>query len=118
MSVNRNSEDATTEQPVLERLRQLGWQTIDAFSETDGPKTELSGRETLDEVVLVKYLRPALEKLNPDAPSASIDAAIVELQRDRSTMSPVAANQEVYSLLKNGFKTTYSNDQGDNEDIT
>jgi type I restriction enzyme R subunit len=61
---NRNSEDATTEKPALELLSELGWQTIDAFAESDGPQTELSGRETLDEVVLVKYLRPALERIN------------------------------------------------------
>jgi type I restriction enzyme R subunit len=116
--MNRNSEDATTEKPALELLKQLGWETIDAFAETDGPKSELSGREILDEVVLVKYLRPALEKLNPDAPGEAIDATVTELQRDRSTMSPVAANQEIYTLLKNGYKSSYLNDDSDTEDIT
>lgn len=116
--MNRNSEDATTEKPALELLVSLNWNVFDAFAESDGALPELSGRERLDEVVLVKYLRPALEKLNPDAPRETIDAAITELQRDRSTMTPVAANQEIYSLLKDGFKTAYQNDNGDQEPIT
>lgn len=116
--MNLNSEDATTEKPALELLADLGWDVLDAFAETDGALPELSGRERLDEVVLVKYLRPALERLNPDAPREVIDAAITELQRDRSTMTPVAANQEIYKLLKDGFKTTHQNDNGEQEPMT
>src|SRR5688500_15464388 len=103
--MNLNSEDATTEKPALELLENLGWEVFDAFAETDGALPELSGRERLDEVVLVKYLRPALEKLNPTAPHEAIDTTITELQRDRSTMTPVAANQEIYKLIKDGYKT-------------
>lgn len=116
--MNLNSEDAITERPTLELLQNLGWDIMDAFAETDGALSELSGRERLDEVVLVKYLRPALEKLNPDAPREAIDATITELQRDRSTMTPVAANQEIYKLLKDGYKTTIHNDDDEPEDIT
>lgn len=116
--MNLNSEDATTEKPALELLTQLSWTVLDGFAESDGALEDLSGRETLDEVVLVKYLRPALERLNPDAPHDAIDSCITELQRDRSTMAPVAANQEVYKLLKNGYKATVQKDSGENEEKT
>lgn len=116
--MNLNSEDATTEKPALVLLANLGWDVFHAFAETDGASPELSGRERLDEVVIVKYLRPALERLNPDAPREAIDATITELQRDRSTMAPVAANQEIYKLLKEGYKTTYQNDNGEQVPIT
>ena len=36
-----------------------------------------------------------------------MDLAIEELTKDRSTLSPVRANQEVYKLLKDGVKVTY-----------
>ncbi len=108
--MNLNSEDATTEKPALKLLENLGWEIMDAFAETDGPSPELSGREALDEVVLVKYLRPALEKLNPNVPREAIDAAITELQRDRSSMTPVTANQEIYKILKDGYKTSITDD--------
>jgi type I restriction enzyme R subunit len=116
--MNLNSEDETTEKPALELLTNLSWEVQDAFAETDGALPELSGREQLDEVVLVKYLRPALEKINPNVPSETIEATLTELQRDRSTMTPVTANQEVYKLLKDGYKTIYQNDAGESEDFT
>lgn len=116
--MNLNSEDAATEKPALELLANLGWNVFDAFAETDGALSDLSGRERLDEVVLVKYLRPALERLNPGTPLEAIDATITELQRDRSTMTSVAANQEIYKLLKDGYKTTYQNEQGEQESVT
>lgn len=116
--MNRNSEDATTEKPALDLLSGLGWEVFDAFAETDGALPELSGRERLDEVILIKYLRPALERLNPDAPADAINATIAELQRDRSTTTPEAANQEIYKLLKDGYKISYQNDAGETEPIT
>lgn len=116
--MNRNSEDSTTEKPALNLLASLDWGVLDAFSESDGALSGLTGREMLDEVVLIKYLRPALERFNPSAPSDAIDSTIIELQRDRSTMTPVAANQEIYKLLKDGYKTSFLNDAGENEPIT
>lgn len=116
--MNRNSEDLTTEKPALDLLAKLDWGVLDAFAESDGALPGLTGREMLDEVVLVKYLRPALEKFNPSAPRDAIDATITELQRDRSTMTSVAANQEIYKLLKDGYKTSFLNDAGENEPIT
>lgn len=117
--MNLNSEDLTTEQPALQLLTELGWDEVfDAYAETDGPQQALTGRDTLDEVVLVKYLRPALQNINPGLPQEVIEATIIELQRDRSTMSPIAANQEIYGLIKNGFKTSFENDQGERENST
>lgn len=49
-------------------------------------------------------LRAALEKLNPTLPPEAITSAIDELTRDRSAMSPAAANREMHSLLKDGIR--------------
>jgi len=62
------------------------------------------GRETKGETVLVSRLRTALEKLNPALPPEALMVAVDELARDRSAMSLVAANREVYALLKDGVK--------------
>jgi type I restriction enzyme R subunit len=74
------------------------------------------GRETDTEVVLVSRLGPALEKLNSSLPAEAITLAIEELTRDRGKMSLVAANREVYRLLKDGVKVTFKSDEGD--DVT
>jgi type I restriction enzyme R subunit len=100
------SEDSLVEQPAIELLSKLGWQTANCFYEKFGENGTL-GRETSSVVVLIPRLRAALVRLNPDLPSEAIDLAIEELTRDRSVMSPANANREVYILLKNGVKVSF-----------
>ena len=107
------SEDALVEQPAIELLAAMGWQTIGAFDEVYGTGGIL-GREHAGEVVLLRHLVPALKKLNPTAPADAIDAAVNELARDRSVMSMAAANRDVYGLLKNGVKVEVRNAEGVN----
>ena len=99
------TEDALVEQPAIKLLAELGWKTVNAFNEVFGGASRL-GRETKSEVILTTRLRPVLVRLNPDAPADAIEQAVDELTRDRSRMSMVAANQEIYHLLKNGVRTT------------
>jgi type I restriction enzyme R subunit len=42
-----------------------------------------------------------------------VEAAIEELARDRSALSPVRANQEIYRLLKDGVSTPPTTLQND-----
>jgi len=53
------------EQPSIELLAQLGWETYNAYGEFEYGASPL-GRETKGEVVLTVRLREALEKLNPE----------------------------------------------------
>ena len=105
------SENSLIEQPAIELLAGLGWQTIGAFDEVFGAGGTL-GRENSGEVVLTRHLIPALKKLNPQAPPEAIDAAVNELTRDRSVMSLAGANREVYGLLKNGVKVDIRTPEG------
>ena len=97
-----NTEDQLVEQPAIRLLAELGWKTVSASDEVMGATGTL-GRETTAEVVLVPRLRAALERLNPTAPPETLALAIELLTRSRSTMSPVAANREVYDLIKGGI---------------
>src|SRR5258707_10240586 len=105
------SEDALIEQPAIALFRQLGWEHANCFRETFGPNGTL-GRETAGEVVLIRRLRLALAKLNPRLPAAALDQATQQLTRDRSAMSPAAANREVYLLLKDGIKVAVRDERG------
>lgn len=98
------SEDELIERPAIELFGELGWETANCFHEFEQPGGSPLGRETAAEVVLVRRLRAALEKLNPTLPAEAITQAIEEITRDRSRMSLAAANQEVYRLLKDGVK--------------
>lgn len=110
---NDYSEDALVEQPVIRLFQDLDWETANCFDETFLPGGGSLGRETPEEVVLVRRLKPALKKMNPDLPAEVIDLAIAEIVRDRSTMSPVSANREIYQMLKEGVRVQYRNTQGE-----
>ncbi len=114
---NPDSEDAAIEQPTIALFAELGWETLNCYHETFGPLS-LLGRATMAEVVLPNRLRPALAKLNFGVSPNAIEIAIQELTKDRSTLSPVRANQAAYKLLKDGVKVTFkgTNDD-DQEDI-
>ena len=77
------TEDALVEQPAIALLASLGWEPVNAYHEFDHGASTL-GRETRAEVILTARLRPALQRLNPDASPEAIEQAIEELTRDRS----------------------------------
>ena len=53
--------------------------------------------------MLPARLRAALRKLNPSLPDEALQQAEIALTADRSAMLPVAANREVYRLLRDGM---------------
>ena len=57
--------------------------------------------------MLESRLREAIAKLNPELSAGAAELAVSEVTKDRSVLSPVRANQEVYQLLKDGVKVTY-----------
>lgn len=101
------SEDSLVEQPAIELFKELGWEAANCYHESFGGNG-IFGRETAAEVVLNARLRTALVTLNPDLPSEAIQSAIEQLTRDRSAMSPVQANREIYHLVKNGIRLNLS----------
>ncbi|MBN1458197.1 MAG: type I restriction endonuclease subunit R, partial [Armatimonadetes bacterium] len=116
MSPSGYTEDTLVEKPAIALLAALGWETVNVYHEFDHGPSPL-GRETRAEVVLKSRLREALLRLNPDAPVEAVHAAIEELTRDRSRMSMVAANREIYTLLKNGVRVPVPDPDGDGETV-
>lgn len=115
--MNEFSENNLIEQTAVKIFGEL-WGAknfINAYSD-DGDA--LLGRENQGQVVLINRLKPALEKLNPDAPQEAITQAITELTRDRSTASLVNANHDIYKLIKDGVKAEIRDENGSFETIT
>jgi len=105
--------EAEVEEAALELLTELDWTVVRVMEETLGERGTL-GRETRGDVVLLRRLRPALEKLNPTLPAEAITQAMDQLTRDRSAMgSIVAANRDVYALLKEGVKVKVAAPDGE-----
>jgi type I restriction enzyme, R subunit len=99
------TEDQLIEQPAVELFQELKWNTLSAREEIFGPTGTLS-RETTAEVLLLVRLRTALGQLNPNLSPIAIAAAVDEISRDRSAMTPAAANREIYMLLKEGVQVS------------
>ncbi|MDQ3671056.1 MAG: type I restriction endonuclease, partial [Actinomycetota bacterium] len=109
------SEAGLVEGPTLALLGQLGYEVVDGYSERFGAEHVGSGglgRDDQSQVVLHHRLRPKLADLNPDLPSAAVDAAVDELMLDRSAMDATRANRAVHRLLRDGVKVTVADEDG------
>lgn len=96
------SEDGLVETPGLELLEQLGWTHANLMDEEAGPGNP-TGRLSFRELVLSARLRAELRKLNPSLPDEALRQAEAGLTSNRSAMLPIAANREVYRLLRDGI---------------
>lgn len=113
--MNPYTEDHLVEQPAMELLQSIGWEIKNCYEEVFGKEGTL-GRETTSEVVLTRYLRVAIKGLNQHIPLDAIDIAVDEITRDRSSLSPLKANQEIYQLLKDGVPVTYQDEYDEEVD--
>ena len=96
-------------------LKNLEWDdSIYAFEEKLGTNGTL-GRVSEQEVVLVKFLRPALEKLNPGFPEEAYKDAIRQIKETSSSTSIVGINEEKELLIKNGVTVTFRNKDGERD---
>lgn len=100
--MNPFSEDNLVEQTAIKLIKEA-WADescyINAYTDEEDARL---GRDHRGEVVLKKFLLPALEKINPSVPKEGIAQAVEQLLRDRSHLSLVQANREVYKLLRDG----------------
>ena len=107
----RYSEDQLVEQPTIRLFEELGWENLNAYEETLGPDGTL-GRDNRSEVFLVRRLRAAIERLNPNAPSEAVEQAIAEITKSRAAMHYARANQEVYKLLRDHVEVSVRQPDG------
>jgi type I restriction enzyme R subunit len=109
-----NNEDRLVQQTFADHLKNvLGWESVYTFNnETFGPDGTL-GRSSEREVVLVRDLRAAIQRLNPSLPPVAVEQAIQALTRFDSARSLVQHNQEFYGFLKHGVPVEYRNEQGE-----
>ncbi|WBT39959.1 type I restriction endonuclease subunit R [Hyphomicrobium sp. DMF-1] len=109
------SEYGLVETPGIELLEELGWAHADLMEEQPGEATP-TGRVSFRELVLPARLRVALRKLNPSLADEALQQAEIVLTKDRSAMLPVAANREVYSLLRDGIAVQVRRPDGSLQD--
>ena len=108
-----NSEDRLVQAAFADHLEKaLGWDSVYAWNqETFGPTGTL-GRAHEREVVLVRDLREALIRLNPQLPSVAINEAVTKLTHHDHARSLPQHNQAFHQLMRDGVPVSYRDAQG------
>src|SRR5687768_11493749 len=114
MITDINSEDRLVQQTFAEHLEQaLGWESVYAYkAETFGPQGTL-GRASERDVVLVRDLRTALARLNPDIPEEARNQAIEKLTRVDFARSLLQHNRELYGFIRGGVPVEWRDAAGE-----
>jgi len=115
--MNEFSEDKLIEQTAIKIFGEI-WDAENFANAYSGETDAEFGRENPGEVVLMSYLKIALVKLNPNVSTEALNLAIDELIKDRSALSMVNANHEVWQLLRDGVKVETENEKGERQTET
>ncbi|MEY2427302.1 MAG: type restriction enzyme subunit [Verrucomicrobiota bacterium] len=106
------SEDQI-ERALVQKLQHLhGFDSLDCHTGDPEDLNDGSGRTNKRDVILEDRVREAAVRLNPSIPAKAIDDALERLLDRRQAMSLVAANQEVYNLLRDGIPVEFDNAKG------
>lgn len=109
------SEDQI-EQALVQKLQHLhGFDVLDCHTDNAEDLNDGSDRASKRDVILVDRLREAAFRLNPGIPRAAIESALEKLCERRQAMTLIAANQEIYGLLRDGIAVTFDNAQGQSQ---
>jgi type I restriction enzyme R subunit len=106
------SEDQI-EQALVQRLQHLhGFDSLNCYTDDPEDLNDGSHRTNKRDVILVDRVKEAALRLNPEIPPKAIDDALEKLVERRRAMSLVAANREVYNLLRDGIAVEFDNATG------
>lgn len=108
------NEDILVQQTTADYFcNNLKWDSVYAYNdETFGPDS-LLGRESDQEVVLVRDLREAITRLNDNLPEVAVEQAIDILTEIKSSQSIIDANREMYQLIRDGVPVKFRNENGE-----
>lgn len=108
------TEDQLVQRTTAEYLHdQLGWESVYAYNEEDFGPDSLLGRKSDREIVLTRYLRAALVKLNPGLPVDAYHEAVRQIVEISASQTILVANREKYKLLRDGVPVAYRNAGGE-----
>ena len=106
------SEDQI-ERALVQKLQHLhGFDSLDCHTDDPEDLNDGSGRSNKRDVIFVDRVREAAIRLNPTIPEKAIEDALETLLDRRKAMTLVAANQEIYNLLRDGIPVEFDDAQG------
>ena len=96
--------------------RELGWEVAFAYNTEQLGKDGTFGRTSYHEILLTRYFRQALQRLNPWLTSAQLDEAQKKMESHLSTASLMQINEEKYALIRDGIPVTVQRPGGRTEE--
>ena len=103
MITDINNEDRLVQKTFADHLqRVLGWENVYAHNEETFGLAGTLGRASDRDAVLVRDLRAAVQRLNPDLPETAREQAIEKLTRVDFARSLIQHNKEFHDFIRNG----------------
>ena len=97
---------------------ELGWEVQFAYNTEVLGENGIFGRKSYKEILLVRYFRAALKRLNPWITDEQITEAQETLEKRLSTSSLLQINEEKYYLIRDGIPVTVRYSDGRTETRT
>ena len=95
--------------------RELGWEVAFAYNTEKLGEDGSFGRKSYKEILLTRYFREALLRLNPWITPGQMEEAQKIMQRHLSTASLLQINEEKYFLIRDGIPVTVKKPGGRTE---
>lgn len=105
------SED-DIEQATLQKLKQYGFTLLNCYTAKAEDLNDGSNRQDKRDVILADRLKTACIRLNPNIPQTVINNVIEKVMERRVALSPIAANYELYQLIRDGVPVTFDDTNG------
>lgn len=96
---------------------ELGWDVRFAYNTEKLGQNGTFGRESYHDILLVRYFREALKKLNPWINEEQIAEAQKTLESRLSTSSLLQINEEKYFLIRDGIPVTVKKPDGQTDKV-
>ena len=111
------SENILVQESASHLLEQeLGWDVTFAYNTEKLGKDGTFGRTSYREILLTRYFRQALQKLNPWITQVQLDEAQKKMESHLSTASLMQINEEKYNLIRDGIPVTIKRPGGKTEE--
>ena len=96
--------------------RELGWEVVFAYNTERLGESGTLGRRSYHEILLTRYVKQALTRLNPWLTARQTEEAMGKLQSRLSTASLMQINEEKYDLIRDGIPVTVQRPGGKTEE--
>lgn len=108
------SEDGLVQKTIIDYFKyNLDWDTVYAYNNEKLGEDGTLGRKSEKEIVLVRYLKQALKKFNPNLPDEAYENAIEKITENNLSKALIDINEEKYKLFKEGVKVQFKNNYGE-----